>query len=516
MESTGCHTALFVSDCNIGSELNSMTIDLELETFLEEGGHKKYPKCGYCSKVLTGSKLSMAQHINTMHGKGKTLPPTKISSILPKSTQEDSDIKLAKQIKGQLGLSSDIPFDMLTNERKEVVGSRIELILGIVANGALVSLINCTLKDSDVKILASMRGIFDGGSLSHFNSFTSANNIISKKHEDMVKESCYFNAEKDQSPHEKELCMNEGFHLSKNYTKPGKKSCKVQETSMIENLPRSPELSKVKNGMRASHKVGGNFGIKEGQLEDISTEVSGHSSIERVLPQASRLQECPSSSCNYKGKHMSVHWHRKHKKLTGQEFIKAKREVEAEKDPTAFPHSCTKCGMKFRQKIALYYHKKRTHAHCLDRSLGQKRKLRPRGTRKREEERGSFGIKEGQLEDIMTEISVHSNFERVPPQALKLQECPSSSCNYKGRQLKTHWHRKHKKLTGEKFMEAKREVEAEKDPAAFPHSCTKCGMKFRQKVAVRFHNKRNHAPHVWDMSSEQKRKLRPRPGKRNE
>ena len=35
---------------------------------------KKYPKCGYCSKVFPGSKLSMYQHIRSVHGKGKSPP----------------------------------------------------------------------------------------------------------------------------------------------------------------------------------------------------------------------------------------------------------------------------------------------------------------------------------------------------------------------------------------------------------------------------------------------------------
>ena len=73
--------------------------------------------------------------------------------------QEGPDIKLADHIMGHLGLSRELPFDMQTKEDQMMIGNRLELILGIVANGALVSLIDCTLNGSDVKELASIRGI---------------------------------------------------------------------------------------------------------------------------------------------------------------------------------------------------------------------------------------------------------------------------------------------------------------------------------------------------------------------
>jgi len=74
-----------------------------------------------------------------------------------KTFQEDSDIKVAELIKGHLGLSSELSFDMLTKENQIMIGRRLELILGIVANGALVSLIDCTLNGKDVMELASIR-----------------------------------------------------------------------------------------------------------------------------------------------------------------------------------------------------------------------------------------------------------------------------------------------------------------------------------------------------------------------
>ena len=49
-----------------------------------------------------------------------------------KQIQEDSDIKIAQHIMGHLGLSSELPFDMLTKDNKIMIGNRLELILGMV------------------------------------------------------------------------------------------------------------------------------------------------------------------------------------------------------------------------------------------------------------------------------------------------------------------------------------------------------------------------------------------------
>ena len=81
------------------------------------------------------------------------------SPQLSKPFEEEFDIKLAQTIIDHLGLSGNTSFDMLAKENQATVGSRLELILGIVANGALVSLINSILNDSDVEDLASMKGI---------------------------------------------------------------------------------------------------------------------------------------------------------------------------------------------------------------------------------------------------------------------------------------------------------------------------------------------------------------------
>ena len=83
--------------------------------------------------------------------------------------QKDSDIKLAKLIMRHLGLSSDFPFEKLTIDNQIVVGNRLGLILGIVGGGAIVSLINYTLSNSDVESLATMRGINSKESLDEYN-----------------------------------------------------------------------------------------------------------------------------------------------------------------------------------------------------------------------------------------------------------------------------------------------------------------------------------------------------------
>ena len=73
--------------------------------------------------------------------------------------ESESDIKLAKDIMSHLGLSENNPFDTLSKDDQAVVGNRLELILGIVANGALVPLVNCILNDREVGKLAMLRGI---------------------------------------------------------------------------------------------------------------------------------------------------------------------------------------------------------------------------------------------------------------------------------------------------------------------------------------------------------------------
>ena len=119
-------------DCNERLEINKGqsidSVSLKLETFLEEGETNSF-----------------------------------------KPVEEDSDIKLANHIMRHLGLSSDIPFDTLTEDNQTLAGNRLELILGIVGSGALVSLINCILNDSDVKKLASMRGFIAKESLLDLN-----------------------------------------------------------------------------------------------------------------------------------------------------------------------------------------------------------------------------------------------------------------------------------------------------------------------------------------------------------
>ena len=74
------------------------------------------------------------------------------------------DVKLAKNIKFHLGLSGHTSFDMLAEESRDSIGDRLKLILGMVASGALLSLMSNILSESDIKKLAAMRGIFANGS----------------------------------------------------------------------------------------------------------------------------------------------------------------------------------------------------------------------------------------------------------------------------------------------------------------------------------------------------------------
>ena len=79
-----------------------------------------------------------------------------------KPSEEESDITLTETIMKHLGLGHGNKtmenFEMISKERQATIGSRLELILGIVANGALVSLINSILNESDVEDLALAYG----------------------------------------------------------------------------------------------------------------------------------------------------------------------------------------------------------------------------------------------------------------------------------------------------------------------------------------------------------------------
>ena len=151
-------------DINTGQSIDSM--NLKLETIFEDVGHSTHSNKDKNSLNLL---------------------------------QEDSDIKLAELIMGQLGLSCDLTFDLLTKENQILVGNRLELILGIVGSGALVSLINTILNDSDVKKLASMRGIIAKGSLHDLNDSQCPENV-STIIEDEIKDD-----ETDRSYRPKEL-----------------------------------------------------------------------------------------------------------------------------------------------------------------------------------------------------------------------------------------------------------------------------------------------------------------------
>ena len=111
----------------------------------------------------------LTKSIESTDPKSDTAPmPTKKSSPAatsqtsskpPKITLVVSDIKVARNIMDNVGLSGNVPFDMLAKDSQAAVGHRLQQILGIVAGGSLVPLISNTLDDSDVKKLASMRGL---------------------------------------------------------------------------------------------------------------------------------------------------------------------------------------------------------------------------------------------------------------------------------------------------------------------------------------------------------------------
>ena len=120
------------------------------------------------------------------------------ASSSSKAFQEDPDIKFAEHIMEHLGLSRELPFDMLTKDDQMMIGNRLELILGIVANGALVSLIDCTLNGSDVKELASIRGITSGRCLIDMNDLKWKQNVRCTFPEDKMNQVIYENSSENK------------------------------------------------------------------------------------------------------------------------------------------------------------------------------------------------------------------------------------------------------------------------------------------------------------------------------
>lgn len=124
--------------------------------------------------------------VKECHDSKPIQPPVETSRRrLPSSSHvEQSDIKLAKSIASHLGLSDGaMSFDALSRDDQALVGRRLELILGIVANGALVPLLNLVLNDRDVRKLTMMRGLSHENELLDSYSFTHRQEGLALKEE---------------------------------------------------------------------------------------------------------------------------------------------------------------------------------------------------------------------------------------------------------------------------------------------------------------------------------------------
>ena len=74
-------------------------------------------------------QLYFLERIGRVHNIAFSMTSASSSS---KAFQEDPGIKFAEHIMEHLGLSRELPFDMLTKDDEMMIGNRLELILGMV------------------------------------------------------------------------------------------------------------------------------------------------------------------------------------------------------------------------------------------------------------------------------------------------------------------------------------------------------------------------------------------------
>ena len=260
-----------------------------------------------------------------------------------KPLEEKSDIKLANHIMKHLGLSSDTPFDMLTKDNQILVGNRLELILGIVGSGALVSLMNCILTDSDVKMLASMRGFIAKGSLGDLNATKLPENTSIIKEDDqrdISSEADYFSPEYDRthkSLQDEELDLKSALQITKNSTEPlirksndtfgGGRDRSSKDIKVLQQQSR-----RLVKDILGTSESSNNSGQEVSKAYDDDDE-SGNK----------KETECIDCGKIFKNK-QSLDGHRKDKHSVAAEV-----------------HSCPECGKTFGRKFNLKVHQKSLH-----------------------------------------------------------------------------------------------------------------------------------------------------------
>ena len=361
-----------------------------------------------------------------------------LSQQLPKSDEEESDIKLAETIMKQLGLSGNTSFDMLAEESQVAVGNRLELILGIVANGALVSLINSILNVSDVEDLVSMKGIFA------LNSYKCETETLS--------------------------IMEEPLEVLSS-AEEGNSSCEKLETNSILNLGKT--LTEQPLGNTAS-------------TEPLNSEYEEDLTKTCRVPNSLSLKPT-SPSINLSGDHYWYESTENHNDdfITNKMETKFCRQQQISEDTSykiITTSITTNASCQKSPDVSKRQHLRRKAKEiCTDKIINQIHT-----------ENDNIEVNEEEKCDKLVEVRAQTTARRNLRPHAQMKECPS--CSYRGFEdaIRKHYSRKHQKKDKKTYSEAKRERAAEKDPSSFRFLCKTCNLRYRSYISLWSHKSRKH------------------------
>ena len=380
--------------------------------------------------------------------------PTKLHSIvvsqsqqIPQLLEEESDIKLARNIMDHLGLSGNTSFDMLAKENQGAVGSRLELILGIVANGALVSLINSVLNDSDVEDLASMKGML------------ASNSDTSITEEPLGDMSLTGEGHSSREILETESSLKLGkisTGLLSNTVSLKFINLDLKE-ELIETLDMPYSASKDTIPSESTGRCNG--GSMSTQMETLISS-QGHIQKDTSVKTPTKLiiyTRCQKSQKIPK---------RQSSRLKAKEIIKSTKQTHNDDEDT-IDKADSGYGDVTRTPFQSSDTKNQIHT-------------------------GEDVGESAEETDDKVAVLTRSSKKKNPELGGDLGQCPS--CRFTGLDwaLRKHYGSNHQKRDKKTFAEAKREKEVKSDPLA----CKICGLKFRKYISLRSHNKRIHKKEI--------------------
>ena len=231
---------------------------------------------------------------------------------------------------GHLGLSSELTYDTLTKDNKIMIGKRLELILGLVANGELVSLMDCTLNGRDVIELASIR-IARGSSIDLNDSKRKHNTgtISEAKITEVKVEDGFLCPEIEHKSRQKK-------DLS--YKVDSNPCSKSKSSSDFESSPEEENSDSEAVGEQIAH------GLKCIDCDRVFNTKRGLSRHKREKHSNMRaMHNCPECGSVFKNKR-SIIRHQKEKHSNTMEI-----------------HTCPECGKTFGRKYTLQLHQESLH-----------------------------------------------------------------------------------------------------------------------------------------------------------